>query len=277
MNNVIKQQSQPASAYRVIFAILFFEILIYFFSNIYISTFVNNTFIGFEQDPLLWFLYFTGLPQLILSSIFASCFIDVSILLLILLLIFKPLNNWIALLLFILLFIFYAIFTAHLGHRNYQSGYLLVLLPFLFKDVKNKQIVFEFTRYFLLFFYVSAAFFKLKSESLFSIDHLSHAVVNQFTPYFLENSNSIRIDFNLFLITHYKVASFLYIGATILELAAIMGFFTKRCDNYLAIIFLLFHFTNWFIMDIAPIGQIAFICTLFFSKSFAWKNTNLPF
>ncbi|MCY7290591.1 MAG: hypothetical protein LH615_00250 [Ferruginibacter sp.] len=275
MNNIFTQQPHPTSAYRIIFTILLVEILIYFFCNIHIAALVNNTFIGFEQDPLLWLIYFTGLPQLILNNIYVSSFIDISILLLLLALILKPLNRWIAITLFILLFIFYAVFTAHLGHRNYQSGYLFILLPFFFINVKRKQIVFEFTRYFLLFFYVSAAFFKLKSGSLFSIDHFSQALVNQFTPYFLERSNSIRIDFNLYLITHHKVASVFYVGATILEFAAIIGFFTKRFDNYLAVIFLLFHFANWFIMDIAPIGQIAFICTLFFTKKFAWKNTNL--
>ncbi len=263
-------------AYRIILSILLVEVLIYFFSGIHTAAFVKNSFIAFEQDPLLWMIYFTGLPQFILSNIYLCYFIDVAILLLLLALILKPLQNWIAITLLILLFIFYTIFTGHLAHRNYQSGYLLILLPFIFANVKRKQIVFEFTRYFLLFFYVSAAYFKLKSGSVFSADHLNHAVVNQFTPYFLEQSYSIRTNFNLYLITHNQFATFLYIGATILELSATIGFFTKRFDTYLAVFFLLFHFANWFIMDIAPFGQIAFICTLFFSKKFAWNPTNLP-
>jgi len=276
MKNNSTLQLRQISAYRIVFAILLVEILIYFFCDIHIAAFVNNTFIGFEQDPLLWFIYFTGLPQLILSNSYLSYFIDISILLLLMGLIARPLNSVLAIVLFLILFIFYAVFTAHLGHRNYQSGYLLILLPLLFRNVKSRQIVFEFTRYFLLFFYISAAFFKFKSGSFLSIDHLSHAIVNQFTPYFLEQANSIRTAFNLYLITHHNLASFLYITAAILEFSAIIGFFTKKFDKYLAVIFLLFHFGNWFIMDIAPIGQIAFICTLFFSQYFAWKNVNPP-
>ena len=272
MNSNYTIEQQPVKQYRIILSILLFELIIYFFCNIHVSAFVKNTFIGFEQDPLLWLIYFTGLPQFVLSNIFLSCFVDISILFFIGAIIFKPLNKWIAIGLFILLFVFYAVVTAHLGHRNYQSGYLLVLLPFLFSNVKSKQIVFEFTRYFLLFFYVSAAIFKYKTGSLFNNDHFSHAVLNQFTPYFLEQSFSIRTSFNLFLITHHNFASFLFIGATILEFVTIVGFFTKRFDSYLAIFILLFHFANWFIMDIAPIGQIAFICTLFFSKKFSWKT-----
>lgn len=270
MNNSVSQ-FHPIKAYRIILCILLIELIIYFFCDVHVAAFVGNTFIGFEQDPLLWLTYSTGLPQLILGNVYVSYFIDASIFVLLCLLIAKPLNKWWAIMLLILLFTFYAIFTGHLSHRNYQSGYLLLLLPFCFNHLKSKQILFEFTRYFLLFFYVSAAYFKFKSGSLFASDHLSHAIVNQFTPYFLEQFFSIRTEFNLYLIAHPTVASFLYVGATILELAAIIGFFTKRFDTYLAIFFLLFHFANWFIMDIAPIGQIAFICTLFFSRQFAWK------
>ena len=262
----------PINQYRIIIAILIVEVLVYFFCNIRIAAFQQNTFIGFEQDPLLWFIYFTGLPQFIVGNIFISYFIDVSILLLLTALIFKPLKKWLALVLFIFLFLFYCIFTAHLGHRNYQSGYLLALLPFLFVREKNKQIVFEFTRYFLLFFYVSAAYFKIKSGSIFNPDHLSHAVTNQLTPYFLEHTYSVRTSFNLYLISHHNFAQSLYFGSVIFEFIVIVGFFTKRYDSYLAIAILIFHCTNWFIMDIAPIGQIAFICTLFFSQKFCWKH-----
>ena len=276
MNNSVSQ-SHPINAYRIILSILLVELIIYFFCDVHIAAFVGNTFIGFEQDPLLWLTYSAGLPQLILSNVYVSYFIDAFIFVLLCLLIAKPLNKWLAIMLLLSLFIFYAIFTGHLGHRNYQSGYLLILLPFCFKKIKHKQIVFEFTRYFLLFFYVSAAYFKIKSGSLFAADHLSHAIVNQFTPYFLEHSHSIRTYFNLFLISHTTLATLLYIVATILEFSAITGFFTKRFDKYLASFFLLFHFANWFIMDIAPIGQIAFICTLYFTSNFAWKSTSDKF
>ena len=274
MNNLSPSQDLPVKQYRIILAILLAEICIYFFCNIHIVSFQKNTFIAFEQDPLLWLVYFIGLPQLILSSSFLSYFIDVSILLLLITLIYRPLKKWVAIVLVIALFIFYCIFTAHLGHRSYQSGYLFVLIPFLFTKPKNKQIAFELTRYFLLFFYVSAAFFKFKSGSLFISDHLSHAVTNQFTPYFLEQSYSLRTNFNLFLITHHNFAQAFYIGAALCELLMIIGFFTKKFDRHFTIIILIFHFSNWFKMDIAPIGQIAFICTLFYSNKFCWKTLN---
>ena len=261
----------PVKEYRIILSILFIELCIYYFCDIKITSFRKNTFIAFEQDPLLWLVYLTGLPQYILANSFVSYFIDLAIFFLLGFLIWKPFEKWITVSLLILLFIFYCIFTAHLAHRNYQLGYLFVLLPFLFTNLKNRQIVFEMTRYFLLFFYVSAAYFKIHSGSLFIPDHFSHAVINQFTPYFLEQSFSIRTDFNLYLIAHPHFAQALYIIAAASELMMLIGFFTKKFDRQLTIIILAFHFSNWFIMDIAPIGQLAFIFTLFYSDKFAWK------
>ena len=265
---------EPFRHYRIIVAILLTEICLYFISGIHLVSLQGNTFISFEQDPLLWFVYFTGVPQFILGNSLLCYVINSSILLLLIILILNPLNRWVALVLAILLLIFYSIFTAHLGHRNYQSGYLFVLLPFLFAKRKNRQIVFEMTRYFLLFFYVSAAFFKIQSGSLFSGDHFSHAVINQFTPYFLEQSFSVRTYFNLYLLTHPYFSQSIYVIAALCELLLIIGFFTKKFDRQLALLILIFHFVNWFIMDIAPIGQIAFICTLFYSNKFCWKTLN---
>lgn len=273
--NDLTHSAVPIKQYRIILVILLIEVSVYFFSGIQVASFVNNTFISFEQDPLLWVVYFTGIPNLILSSNFLSYSIDVCIVVFLLLLIWNPVNRLTALALFVSLFIFYFIFTGHLGHRNYQSGYLFVLLPLLFLQQKNRQITFELTRYFLLFFYVSAAFYKLKSGSLFYDQHFSHTIINQFTPYFLEHNYSLRTGFHTFLISHSNFSSMLYIGAALFEFAAVVGFFTKRYDTLLGILFLLFHFANWFIMDIAPIGQIAFICTLFFSRKFEWKSSVL--
>ena len=262
-------------AYRIILSILFLEILCYFLSDIHVASFAKNTFINFEQDPLLWLAYCSGIPQLVLHNNIIGAFVDVAILLFLCWLIVRPLNTLLAITVFLFLFLFYVIFTAHLGHRNYQSGYLLVLLPLFFKKQKNKEIVFEFTRYFMLFFYASAAYFKFKSGSLFDAQHFSHAVINQFTPYYLEKNLSVRTSVNLYLIAHQWFSRILFIAGTMLEFVVVIGFFTKRFDTQLAILILLFHFTNWFIMDIAPFGQIAFICMLFFSKKLRWQQNNL--
>jgi hypothetical protein len=256
--------------YRIILILLFIECCIYFFSGVSVTGLYGNNYFTFEQDPLLWGAYFSKLPQFILSIKLYTIIFNLTIVLFFVLLFLYPLNNLFGAILFLLMLLFYFIFTGHLGHRNYQCGYVFILLPFLFRKITNRQIMYECCRYFLLFFYVSAALFKLKMGSIFDLNHMSIMVSDQFTPYFLEHNYSMRTDFNLFLVGHHTIAYILYVGAFLLELSAVIGFFTKKYDKYLAIIMLLFHATNWFIMDIAPIGQISFICLLFMSNKIGW-------
>ena len=119
---------------------------------------------------------------------------------------------------------------------------------------------------FLLFFYFSAAVLKIYNHSLFDPAHFGHLISGQFTPYYLEGNIGLRTNVNLYLMSHPAISYILYLLSFIAELTTIMGFFTKWFDKWIAIIILAFHFSNWFIMDIAPFGQVAFICLLFLSK-----------
>jgi hypothetical protein len=162
-----------------------------------------------------------------------------------------------------LLLILYVTITGYLAHRNFQAGYVWFFFPFLFAKPVNRNFAFEATRYFLLFFYVSAAILKLSNNLSFSPAHFSDFLVNQFSPYFLESNTGWRTDLNLFLIQHKSFSGFLYVCSIVIELLALIGFFTKRYDRWIAIMLYAFHFTNWIIMDIAPVGQLGFLALLF--------------
>ncbi|MFN0081805.1 MAG: hypothetical protein ACKVOM_04745 [Ferruginibacter sp.] len=198
---------------------------------------------------------------------------DAGIMVAFIVLIYDPLKNRIAGLLFCLLLVFYMTYMGLLGTRNYMTGFFLVLIPFLFRAAKNRHIAFEALRYFLLFFYITAALIKVQQSAVFGFHYFSNILINQHTPYFLEQNLSSKTAVNIYLIDHPAVARMLFLGGTVLEFIPFIGFFTKRFDAQLAILILIFHFTNWFIMDIAANGQIAFISTLFFSKKFEWKSS----
>lgn len=256
---------------RILVSILFIEYLIIFFSGVSFFNLNGNSFFSLGIDPFFWMVYLFQLPQAILNNTWLSILCDASILLCFILLIYDPFRNKIAAILFLLLLVFYMTVMGLIGTRNYMTGFFLVLFPFLFSTEKNRQISFEVLRYFLLFFYFAAAIIKIQQHHIYDIHYFSNILINQFTPYYLENNVSLRTTANLYLIAHSGISRMLFLSGTLLEFISIVGFFTKRFDRYLACIILLFHFANWFIMDIAPVGHIAFICTLFFSQKFSWK------
>ena len=251
---------------RILFCIVLFEYLLFIFSGVSFSFLHGDVFFNIEADPVFWIFYLLKIPQFIVWHQWFGLLLDIIIIILLLLFIRNPRNNRLGICLFFLLLLFYVTLMGNLAHRNYQFGFFMVFIPFIFKKEINKIYAYEATRYFLLFFYLSAAFLKLSGHSLTSEEHFSHLLSGQFTPYYLEGNTGLRTDLNLYLINHPAVSHILYLASFIAELVTIIGFFTRRFDKWIAIILLVFHFSNWLIMDIAPFGQIAFICLLFMSK-----------
>ena len=256
---------------RILLSILFIEYLSILFSGISFTHLKGDSLFSIGVDPFFWMVYIAKIPQTILKYTWLARLCDAGIFLSFIILIYNPFKTKIAVVLICLLLIFYMTYMGLIGSRNYMTGFFLVLIPFLFYKTKNRQISFEAVRYFLLFFYCSAAVIKIQQNDIYGVHYFSNILINQFLPYFLEQNLSVRTDVNIYLIAHPSFARILFLSGTILEFIPLVGFFTKRFDAKLALLILLFHFANWFIMDIAPIGQIAFICTLFFSKEFCWK------
>lgn len=258
---------------RLLFSLVLLEYLLFVFSGVSFSYLYGNGFFSLEADPVPWIFYLANIPQFITTHQWLGIVLDISVIGLLLLFIRNPFDHKLAILLFILLLLFYVTFMGHLAHHNYQFGFCLIFIPFMFKNDMSRRLAFEATRYFLLFFYLSAAILKIWYGTFSNTAHLSHLVSGQFTPYFLEGNTGIRTSVNFYLSSHHLVSYSLFIASIILELVSLVGFFSKSFDKLIAVLVLLFHFTNWFIMDIAPFGQIAFVCMLFFSNQLKLPST----
>lgn len=257
---------------RMLLLLLLAEFLVFVFSGVSFSFLHGAVFFNYGVDAFFGIFYLASIPQFMVAHQWAGIAGDASIILLLLLLIKDPRRNYVALLLLLLLFLFYVTLMGYLNHRNFHIGFVVVLFPFLFGSVRSRHFAYEATRYYLLFFYASAALFKILLQSFSHTDHLSTGIVQQYAPYFAEANTGIRTQFNLYLIHHPNTGFVLLLLSFIAELVAVAGFFTKRFDKLIGISLILFHCVNWFIMDLAPFGQLAFISLLFMQKAFPPKK-----
>ncbi|MBU3713898.1 MAG: hypothetical protein FGM46_03015, partial [Ferruginibacter sp.] len=189
-------------SYRVLLSIMLVEFLMFVISGVSFTSLHGDTFFNFGVDPLYWFFYLSGLPQFILRHQWLCILADVAIIFSAVMLMMRPGKQKWALLLFFLLFIFYLTLTGYLGHRNYQSGFIWVMIPFLFRQPVQRAFAFSFIRYFLLFFYFSAGLIKILNGAFISTAHFSSHLTQQFTPYFLEGNIGFRTSLNVYLIHH---------------------------------------------------------------------------
>lgn len=255
-------------AQRLLLLLIAFEFLAFICSGVSFSFLHGDPFFSIGVDPLYWFFYALNIPQFIIAHQWAGIGADIFVMLLLCLLIKKPSNQIIAWLLLPLMILFYVTLTGYHTHRNFQTGFFLVLVPFSFKALQSRQLAYNALRYFLLFFYFSSAVLKLSSSSIFDADHFSTILQQQFVPYYLEGNTGWRTSINAYLVDHSALTYVLFLTGIVIEGTTIAGFFTKKFDRFLGFVLICFHLVNWILMDIAPLGQLSFICLLFMGRVF---------
>jgi hypothetical protein len=228
----------------------------------------KTDFFTFGADPFYWLLFITHIPTIILQNQSLAIFLQYLPLVLILFLLIDTNRKWLGFFLFLLMLMYYLILTAVIGHHNFQSGIFLVTIPYVFGH-KNKTFAWGLLRYWILFFYVTAALFKITDPSFFDIHHFSNQLVTQFLPYNLEHRFGFRVALNQWLIEHYFISTGLYLLGLVVELTCLVGFFTRKYDRIIGILLIMMHLSIWFIMDIAPIGYLSLLIFFIIEKD-AW-------
>jgi|GEM_PF-1230514 len=261
------QENSFINSYRYILGILLAEIIIIQVSGVSFHAITGNALFSLNVDPFTWLPFIAAIPKFILQRYPVALAFDLCMVTGIIFLILKPMRQLRGIVVFLLMFLFYVTLMSRHIHWNFQVGMFLILFPLCFRAYQAKLFAFEALRFFLLFFYASAGFLKIVYGAYLKSDHLSHLLVGQFGPYFIEGNTGWRTQLHLLLVNTPALSYGLFIGSMALELFAFTGFFTKKFDPFIAMALLLFHLANWVIMDIAPFGQIAFVCLLFFSKS----------
>lgn len=264
---MIPEQSYHADRLRYVWLCWTLEWIFLLCSGVGFHAFAGNPFYSLGVDPLQWLPFALQFPQWLSQHSWLGWMPDIGLLLSALWLIRFPASQRITRLQCIVSFLFYCTLTGYLGHRNFQTGMFLVFIPFVFRTALNRSLAFEALRYFLLFFYVSAGWFKLVNGHLFDTSQMHSILQQQLLPYYVENSSNFRVGINQFLLKQATLAQTLYVLSFVAEMAALIGFFTRRFDRWILLALLVFHLCNWVLMDIAPIGHIAFLFLLWISRN----------
>lgn len=135
---------------------------------------------------------------------------------------------------------------------------------FLANNEKMFALLFDGARYFFLYFFLSAGLWKIRSGGLFNPEQLSAILLDQHKEMLTNSPGYWLSGFYYWLILHINLSYSLYIGATLMELSFIVGFFTKRFDRILIVLYFIFLFADYFIMRIPYYETLPFLLTLYF-------------
>ncbi|MGN6398839.1 MAG: hypothetical protein ACTHMD_00190 [Flavisolibacter sp.] len=139
----------------------------------------------------------------------------------------------------------------------------IVFIPF---TLQGFWFMLQGVRYFFLFFFSSAGLWKLAHAGVFNFEEMSAILLYQHKELLITDKPSFLITFYKWLIANPFASYWLYFSSTIIELFFIIGFFTKKYDRLLALLFLLFLIMDAVIMRIDYWETLPFLLCLLFSK-----------
>lgn len=167
---------------------------------------------------------------------------------------------------------FYTLFPTNSieGH----VGWLLMPLVFAARRLKTFYFLMHGLRYFFLFFFVSAAIWKFRLGGLFYPQQMSGILLLQHGNYLISAPGSWFAQLVTWLVQNERVGYTLYLVSALLELAFIIGFFTKQFDKWLVAGLILFLVMDFFIMRIPYFEILPMSLTFLFSKYTSPENNN---
>ena len=255
------------------YCLVFYALMIFKWFNGMFLYQLQPIFFFTTLDFTTWLVMLTNLHKWLLQDSWRLLLADVAFyilpLLYYLVCIKKPRFTFITALIMLLVNFCYVTIYCSYPSNSLQGHIAWLLFPVLFlsQSLKTFWFIFNGLRYYFLYFFFSAGIWKLTQQGFFYTETMSGVLQLQHKSLLTDSGEeSVRANIYNWLITHPVISSLFYRAATLSELFFGVGFFTKKFDKMLAIIFLLFLIFNALIMRINYWEVSPFLLTLYYSK-----------
>jgi hypothetical protein len=243
-NNKIEQRSRWFFYFAMIW-------LVYrFWGNTLFSNLAEPVLVYPSIDNIFWLFHWLNIPAFITQHQLIATVFDLLLFFFPILFIKAP-NKWFAIAYTILITVYNIVFATYSAHHFHSlMGLIIISTTFWTADEARHQRLWEAARYYFLFVMASAALWKICRGSAFQPDQMVNILKAQHAQYFAEHGSTGLGAFYHYLIQNTAIAQGIYWLAIVLELAFLVGFFTKKFDKLLLLFFFAFITTNYFVMGI---------------------------
>ena len=266
MNNKISQKdfidADAVFLCRIVFVVILIDLIFSGFSNTLIHQLQSPVLKFPYLDPVFWLMHFLHIPELITSNKPLAWLWDFILFASATAIIFFPRKKWLIAIFIVFYFIYYIIFNTYGAHHTHSLiPFLLTPIAFLFSK-KSFSFAWQGLRYFLLFSYSAAFFWKFIRLSWLYSEQGILILKKNLAPYLYFNPNTFLASVYFWFINHPSLLQLLYVTGFVLEGLFIIGFFTKKWDPVLFIISLILPLGFWFMADALFYEMALFSLTL---------------
>jgi len=253
-----------------VFGFIVFSIIYRFLSTSLIHQMEQPVFVYPHVDLTYWIFHFLKIPEIITGSKMLSAGFDILLLTFAIIAGIKPNLRWACFLTWITYFIYtiiYNTFTLH--HSHPMAGVIIITIPFLFKRLKDFNLLWEGVRYYALWVYASAFIWKLFRGTFFHWEHGEAVFKSIHTTYLVNNPDAYLASTIEWFIIHPNLAHSFLIAGFLLQGSFLIGFFTRKLDWLWFVLPFIFHFTTYFFIE------VVFIELLILNLAFVpWEKYN---
>lgn len=229
-------------------------------------------FIFVGADNFFWLYHALQIPTTIIHSYSLALFLDLSWLLIALYGYWKIQQRFLGLLLWILYtnyFIIYNSTTTHHEHILVAGFFCLLLL--IINDLKRFIWIFVALRYYALWVFFSAALWKIGLGSWNDAHHLEEILKHQHLQSLVYQADSSYSQVIYWLINQPFYTQLLWCLGWLIELSFGIGFFTRKWDKLLGILWLCFFVMDYWIMGLC-FAEFCIFILVFYPWREIWKQ-----
>lgn len=157
-------------------------------------------------------------------------------------------------------------------HKHNLTGFWFCSLMFLSVTDKGFSLLFELVRYYCLYSYASAGFWKFFREVWDAKGHFSVIMKNDALAYLVQHPGSRLSEIISWLIAHPAYLDNLMMASCFAQLIFVVGFFTKRLDWFFFVFALSFHLLSLLLLR-AYFIEFAVILITLLPLRILYKNT----
>ena len=250
---------------RIIFAWLFVIYIYFFLNHSLLSQLKSPVLIYPGSDNAYWLIHLLQIPRFIFNHPALALSFDVIITTSCIITIFVPSQKVFTRITILGTWLFYMLYCTAAGKHYAQIGFLIPVVAFWVINAEKFELSWEAVRYWVCFLYASAGMYKIYYGGVFHADNMVNILQQMNADWLLFHTNGFQQHVIMWLMTHKFIAQSFFILAVAIDLAMIVGFFTKRFDRFLLAGLLLFHTGNYFLLHISFIEQ-----SLIFAPFLPW-------
>ena len=224
-----------------------------------VYSWVAGTLLHQLQQPVLrypyvdltyWIMHWLQLPEFITGHFIVACIIDAALFITCIVSFLDPAKRLFIVLFIVLYFIYYITFNTYgTHHSGHKMGMLLIAVPFVVANITSFNYLWQGLRYFMLFGFSCAFLYKLFRLSWLHPDQGMLIMKRNLAGYLYFNPDTGWADMYRWFLSHPQLVNAMMIVGFLLEGTFMVGFFTKKYDRWLLLIFVLLVVGFWLMAD----------------------------